>query len=263
MAKQFRFQDPHERSARSKLLYATLLVLLLFFLDLLSGGAVRGLVRSGLSQMWRASSSVHSALFESGYFSSRRALTDEIEALKAKVQANEEKAAAFEVASSENELLRSLLNLARQERGVMASVVSSVRASPYGTFLIAAGKSEGIVAGSLVVTEGGFVAGRVSEVQGEVSLVKEIFAGGARTDVMISGAIASASGRGGGNARVAMPRAVPISVGDVVTAPELGGRAVGLVGRVESESASAEQTVYVSLPTNLGSLRYAYVVPLQ
>ncbi len=263
MVRQFKFHDSSERSGRSRLLYATLLILLLFFLDLISGGAVRNLVRSAASSVWAASAGLQRTVLDSGFFASRRALTDEIEMLRAQLQQNSEKAAAYEVVASENELLRSLLSLSQQERGVTVPVVSSVRSSPYGTFVVGAGRDAGITAGSLVLSEGGFVVGRVSEVQKNSSLVSEILAGGARIDVMISGAVASASGRGGGNARVGMPRAISISVGEPVTAPELRGRAVGLVGSVESDSASAEQTVYFSLPVNLASLRYVYIVPIQ
>jgi cell shape-determining protein MreC len=262
MARQFRFHDSQERTGRSKLLYATLLVLFLFFLDLLSNGAVRGLAQYGASHVWRGAQHVRSSVLDSGYFSSRRALAREAEMLRTQLLGSEERAAALAALERENELLRSLLHLSQRERGVTAPVASSFRSSPYGTFLIGAGEDEGVVEGSLVLSEGGFVVGRVSEARQRTSLVKEIFAGGAREDVMIHGIVASASGRGGGNARIFMPRAVSIAEGDIITAPAFSNRPVGLVGKVESDSASAEQTVYASAPVNLASLQYVYVVPM-
>jgi hypothetical protein len=62
---------------------------------------------------------------------------------------------------------------------------------------------------------------------------------------------------------VRMPRGIEIQEGDVVTAPQLGGRPIGLVGHIDSDTSSAEQTVLVSLPVNLASLRYIYIVPIQ
>jgi len=263
MASQFTFNAPHGRSGRRKLMYATLLVLVLFILDSVSGGSVRALLQRSVSRVWTASAQMRSAVFDTGYFSSHRSLATENASLRSQLDRSAEDAAAYEVARQENELLRALMHLAQQEKGITAPVVSSVRSSPYGTFLVGAGESDGIAVGSLVVTEGGFVVGKVSEVGQRTTLVTEVFAGGAEVDASVNGAVAPAEGRGGGNARVMMPRGIEIQEGDVVTAPQLGGRPIGLVGHIDSDTSSAEQTVLVSLPVNLASLRYIYIVPIQ
>ncbi len=263
MSSQYSFSSRNDgRSARRKLFYATLLILFVLSLDMLSGGAVRSLVQRAGSGVWIASSRVRSAIFDSGYFSTRHSLAVDNQSLREQLDQSKEKAAAYEALRQENEILRSLLHLSDEEQGITAPIVSSVRSSPYGTFLVGAGERDGIVPGSLVMTGGGFVVGRVSEVRERTTLVTEVFAGGAEVDANIHGAVALAEGRGGGNAVVEMPRGIEIQVGEPVTAPQLGGRSIGLVGHVESDSASASQTVYVSLPVNLSSLKYIYIVPL-
>lgn len=263
MAREFSFNPPGGRRGRRKLIYATLLVLILLALDSLTGGSVRAIVQKAGSTLWTSSERARSAVFDSGYFSTRRSLANENKVLREQLDRNTEKASAYEALRQENDLLRALLHLAQEETGITAPIVSSVRSSPYGTFLVGAGLVDNIPAGSLVVTEGGFVVGRVSEVRERTTLVTEIFAGGGSVDAMIGGAVAPAEGRGGGNARVIMPRGVLIQEGDPVTAPQLGGRPIGLVGKVESDTSSASQMVYVSLPVNLASLRYVYIVPVQ
>ena len=260
---RFDFDGRENRSGRRKLGYATLLVLVLFALDLLSGGSVRALAQRAMSSVWVASAQMRSGIFESGYFASRGSLARENASLRELVAKNTEKASAYETLREENVLLRSLLSLSNTESGITAPIVSSVRSSPYGTFLVGAGAGDNLKTGSLVLTEGGFVVGSVSEVREHTTLVTEVFAGGSHIDVSIHGAVAGAEGRGGGNARVQMPRGIEVREGDPVIAPQLGGRPIGLVGKVESDSSSADQTVFVHLPINLSALRYVYIVPAE
>ena len=67
-------------------------------------------------------------------------------------------------------------------------------------------------------------------------------------------------GDGGGNAHASVPRGIPVHEGDAVIANAYGGRAIGVVGKVVSSPASAEQTVYMRLPVDLASLRYVYIL---
>lgn len=260
---QFDYEGRSEKRGRKRLAYATLLVLLVLALDMLTGGSVRALVQQVGSVAWIASERVRSALFDSGYFETRRSLEREIALLREQSAKSTEHASAYGALAEENAQLRSLVRLAESEEGITAPVVSSVRSSPYGTFLIGAGASDDVAPGSLILTEGGFVVGRVSDVRENTTLVTEVFAGGAQIDASIRGTVALAEGRGGGNARVSMPRGIPIEERDVVIAPQFGNRPIGLVGRVESETSSAEQTVYVHLPINLSELRYVFIVPAQ
>lgn len=259
MAK-FSFEAPRDRSDRRRLLYATILVIALFLADMLSGGALRALAQRTMASAWTLSGAVRSAVFDSGYFRTHRSLAKENASLREQLAREVERAAGAKAIQEENHILRSLLSMTDTDTGITAPVVSSVRASPYGTFLVGAGQKDAVTVGALVVTEGGFVVGQVTEVRESTSLVTEVFAGGVRVDAAIGGAIAPAEGRGGGNARISIPRAIEVIAGDVVTAPQLGNRPIGLVGKVESDTSSADQTVYVHLPINLASLRFIYIV---
>lgn len=263
MVTKFTFDAPYGRSGRRRLVYATFFVLIVCAVDIFSGGSIRARLQGSFSGLYLATAQIRSVIFDSGYFMTHRSLAEHNSALQEQLYKNAEKAAAYDVQVQENNALRALVHLSETEEGITAPIVSSVRSSPYGTFLIGAGASDPIQVGSLVLTEGGFVVGKISEVREKTSLVLEIFGGGSYVDMTIQSAQAVAEGRGGGNARVAMPRGIEITVGDVATSPSLRGRPIGLVGKIETSAASAEQTVYVRIPVNLSSLTYVYVVPAE
>jgi len=245
--------------ARRRLFIATALILLVVAVDFLTHGVVRGYVRTAASSLWVFTGSARSSITGAGYFSTRRSLAAENAALRAQLSEYQERATAYAVVSEENAALRSVLQLAQKEKGITAPIVSSFRASPYGTFLIGAGVDD-VSPGALVLTLGGFVVGQVTDVSAKTSLVSAVLAADSVTDARIGASLVAVTGRGGGNARASIPRGVSVNVGDPVTAPTFGGRAIGIVGRVESDPANADQTVYIQLPINVSALKYIYII---
>ena len=157
--------------------------------------------------------------------------------------------------------LESLAHVASTTPGISVPIVSSVIASPYGTFLIGAGTTHTIQSGSLVLTPQGFAVGRVTEVQSDTAVVQELFAQGIKTDARIGATPMQVIGSGGENAYAQAPRGASIQIGDMVNAPAFS-HPVGVVGVVASSSAEAYQDVYIRLPDNLSALQYVYVVRL-
>src|SRR3989344_5069582 len=255
-------KSPHRR-----LLALTVLVIFLFLLDVLTGGSVRHQLRGGAVVLARWSSYVSGGIAGSGVFRTRASLESQNRSLAEELAQYEERAGAYEVLRVENEELRAFVRLvegtSREGQGVTAPVVSSVRTSPYGTFLIGAGEAEGIVRGSQVLTSGGFVVGTVSDTGAHTATVAEVFAPGASVEAMAGGATFSAAGSGGGNARAKVPRALTIRQNEPVLAPQLGQRPIGIVGSIASSTASASQELFIVLPVNLSSLRYVYILPVR
>ncbi len=248
------------KQGRRRLLAITALILVLIVLDALTGGSVRGLVRSFTAGAWEKTERVRNAITDSGYFSTHRALAGENAALRDQIAQYREKAAAYEVLLQENSQLRDALSLAGNHVGMTAPIVSSFKSSPYGSFLIGAGENDPIAAGDLVVTQGGFVVGSVSEVLANTASVKGVFSAGQVTDALLRQGAIVVTGDGGGNAHASVPRGVEVREGDPVIAPMYGHRAIGIVGRVESSATSPDQEVFIRLPVNLTSLRYVFVI---
>lgn len=252
----------YRRSERhGRLWAATALVVFLFAVDLLSGGRVRGLVRGGAAALSQVSRGAISSITGSGFFSGRRSLETQNRTLTAQLAQYQEKAAHADVLQAENDQLRALVRLAETTSGITAPIVSSTISSPYGTFLIGAGASDGVMRGALVLTAGGFVVGEVTNADAHLSTVTEVLSPTASLNVVVHGTPATLSGSGGGNGHISLPRGAVVSVNDVVLAPELGSRVVGIVGEVASSTAQATQDVYVRLPVALSELQFVYVVP--
>ena len=250
--------------ARRPLIAVTALVIFLFFADLLSGGALRHAVRSGAASVSRVVTGTSSNIRASGLFATRASLEAQNLVLSQEVATLQQRAAAYTVVESENTQLRALANLPQRPSGITAPVVSSVIASPYGTFLIGAGSGDGVQSGALVLAsdngEDAFVIGTVTDVGTHTSTVQETFAPGATVNTIIAGSAVSLSGSGGGNASASVPRGMQVAVGDAVVSPQLGARAVGIVGNIASSSASATQQLSIRVPVNIGGLEFVYVV---
>jgi cell shape-determining protein MreC len=237
-----------------------LVVALGFLVDAMTGGFLRTQVRQVSGAALSSTASIGVAVEGSGFFSSRRSLQTENEALQRELSLSMEKLASFQMLQRENEELRGMAALALEEPGVTARVVSSHRTTPYGAFMIGAGSRDGIIEGAFVLTEGGYVLGVVTSVAERTAMAKMIFAPNEKIDLVVRDIAFSAEGSGGGNARAEVPREAELAVGDAAFAPTFGGRATGLVGYLESASSSATQTVLLRIPVNLDALRFVYVV---
>ena len=255
------------KSRNGRLLVITTLVVFLFALDILTGGSIRHLLRGGVVVMAEWSGRVGASIKGSGLLATRASLEAKNRVLSEQLTQYEERAGGFEALRTENEELRALVHLIESlpsgTEGMTAPVVSSIRSSPYGTFLIGAGDSDGIARGSLVLTSGGFGVGTVTDTGAHTAVVTEVFAPSATIEAIVGSASISAAGSGGGNARASVPRALSITVGQPVVAPAFGQRPIGIVGNVASSSASASQDVSIVLPVNLASLKYVYILPVR
>ncbi len=232
----------------------------IFGVDTLSGGLVRGYAREGGSALWALANSATAFVTESGALSGKRALEEENKALEGELGRRDEYLARFEALEDENAALREMANLAANESGITASLLSSLWSSPYGTFTIGIGADAGVHEGDVVLTPGGFVLGVVTNVAARTSLVEALFAGGKEIELTTSDIAFTAEGQGGGNARARVPRDAAVEARAVVLVPGLASRPAGIVGAVESASSSAFTSVYIHLPVNVNVLRYVYVV---
>lgn len=260
------YRQNRPNRGRRRLVAATLLLLILFAGDILSGGQVRRVARVVYTQVWGAGSALGDTVLQSGFFSSRRALKAENDALRAQFTQLRSSAASVALLEAENASLRALVNLAEREGGLTAPIISSTYGSPYGTFLVGAGSRDGVKEGDLIATAAsdpiGFVVGQIEEVGERVSLVRELFAPGNSLEGTLNGVRVVLSGRGSGNARTEVPRELQVTEGDLVRSPSLGGFVIGVVGEISDEPSAAETDVYVGLPVALSSLPFVYVIQL-
>jgi len=259
----------NNKSVSQLRLLAAMTVLAIVFgaTDMFTDGAVRSTLRPVFTGTAAVAQSAWRSLFGGSWLSSRDSLVEKNRDLIAEIEMLKAQGAAYEALRRENESLRALANLISVEggstttTGISAPILSSFRASPYGTFLIGAGATHGVARGDIAVVAGGFVAGSVTDVSTGSSVVRSILAPGVSTEVVADGIGFTIEGRGAGNGRAQVPRESQIQDGDPLFAPTLGNRLVGVIGKIESATSSAYSQVYVHLPVNLNMLRHVYIVP--
>jgi len=254
------------RSGRKRLFFATIFIIILFVFDAISGGKLRVLARGAGSSVWGLGVSVQESIHGSGFLSTRRGLISENTVLAEQIARLQERSAAYQMLKDENEVFREMLHVAGgvqgrdKKSGITAPIISSLRASSYGTFQVGAGFADSVAAGDLVLSAENFVIGRVAEADSHTSLVSGIFASGVFTDAVIRGVAVTVEGQGGGNARTTMPRLSEVAVGDAVISAVLGARGIGVVGNIAENSGSAYKSVNIYLPVNLSALKFVYIV---
>ncbi|TSC85685.1 MAG: hypothetical protein G01um10148_1071 [Parcubacteria group bacterium Gr01-1014_8] len=248
---------------RQGLLVATFLILVVIGADVFMDGAIRSRIRPMLVPVASFGRSAVAAVAGQDFWSSRQALLNENESLRERIEKMEAQNAGFEALRDDYEALQKMMAVTDEEgeKGLIAPIASSFRASPYGTFIIGAGFTKGVREGDIVLSEGGFVLGAVSEVNAKSSLVRMVFAPGQKTEVVSGSTGFTISGRGGGNASAEVPREAALAEGAPVRASIYEGRPIGIIGNIESASSSAYAEIHVVFPINLNTVRYVYIVP--
>lgn len=243
---------------RSMLVYA-LFVLIIFATDYFSGSIIRSYVRSGSASVQSLGASAYS-VFDSGYFASHSSLVRENQELREELRSRIDRDALVSSLDDELALLKSALQTSENSEGRTVPVRSSLRSSPFGTFLIGAGSAEGVQIGDRVHTLQGLLLGTVVSVSNDTASVKMLFSAESEQEVVTNDIAFRAFGRGAGRARAEVNRDARISEGDVVYAPEISEAPAGVVGKVETDVSSALKVVHIHLPVELTTLRYVYVV---
>lgn len=249
-----------------RIVAATALVGLLFIGDLLSHGAIRTLVRSGVASTQYAAHRIWNAVDHLGVFAARASLARENADLKIQLQDLQLKAAAFDALSAQDQELRALAHVAAAHpRGVTASILSPFFSSPFGTFTIGAGAADGISVGDTVLMSaetgdaGSFVIGTIQETGAHTALVSEVFSPKERTQVRLNGSESTLEEGNVNGGHLQIPRGISVAVGDIVTSPAYGNRPVGVVRSVVSDPSQPYSHVYVSLPVSPAARQFVYV----
>ena len=233
-------------------------ICLVMFIDIVSGGVVRGTLIRATSVIYSATTKGEAVIAESGMLRTKASLARENTKLRNEVAQLLEDSAAYTVLKTENTGLTALVHLAQTKKGITAPVISSFHSSPYGTFVVGAGTKSGVSVGDIVLSADSFALGRISQVYDNSATVLQVFAPDSKIDIVVSGVAGEASGDGGDNAHADIPRNSRVKSGDAVFAASFS-YPVGVVGSVASSTASATERLFIRVPVNLTGLQFVYV----
>jgi len=252
---------PNRESGLRKAVFFTCIVILVGTVDVILAGGLRSLARDALMPFGNSLTSAWGTLMHYTDLSSRADLLDRVASLEEELNHFRERDSLFQVLARENVELRALARMATSSEAISAPIASSFRASPYGTFVVAAGWRDGIEEGALVYSPDGFVLGTIADVGMRTATVRFALAPEARVEA-VSGEFAfSLTGQGLANGLARVPVEAPLSIGDPVFAPTLQSGPIGIVTHISSTTASVYSDVFVTLPTNMNVIRHVLIVP--
>ncbi len=193
---------------------------------------------------------------------SKRSLAEENDRLARTVAATESLRLENVTLRDENESLKAVLGRPTSGRSVIASVLARPALSPYDTLIIDVGRGAGVLSGNLVLSETGVVVGTVTESKERTSVVTLFSSPGLETQVFIGprSLSAIATGRGGGNFEVHLPRGVEIEEGDAITMPGINPRVFAVAEEIIDAPADPLQTILFKNPVNFSEIRFVEVL---
>lgn len=247
-----------------------------FFLLIVAGilflGVTSAPLRNVLSQgalfiaspFWQGENVLRTWLIShASFFSSKRSLAEENEALKNRTSVLEAQALNREKIAEENEELKKLLGRTEEhERTILGAILSKPNRSPYDTLILDIGARHGVGEGDFVLALGTIVVGLVEEAYPLVSRVKLFSSPGERIPVILGSDTisAEAEGVGGGNFEIRLPREIGVKEGDSISFPSIKNQIVGVVERIDASPADPFQTIRFKNPVNMFQLQWVEVL---
>ena len=221
-------------------------------------GPVSNLLGGGLAIIGRPFWSLEESIISSYQgmkiaLSSKSTLEAENKELRATLNSVALDAYARDTLRIENDELKQMLGRQSEYQFLFARILSAPPISPYDTILVDAGEEQGVTVGMTAFSGGDFKIGEVTRVWGRSALISLYSTPNTELSVTIgtSSIRAIASGMGGGNLRVILPKGVAVFVGDLVSIPALAPTYAGTVDGIVRPEGSSLEAIYVRLPFTL------------
>lgn len=193
-------------------------------------------------------------------FSSTRTLIAENISLKYQIEELGLRLLDRNTLAQENDELRDLMGRTPASSGVLASVLAGPGSTPYDTLLVDIGSDEQVSVGNRVMVGDNVVIGTIIEVYAHTSKAELFSSAGKTMDVLLpsTDAFVTATGRGGGNFEMMLPRDVDIENGTPVLLPGTS-RIVGVVLWSEGEPTDPFKKVFLRTPINPATIHFVRV----
>lgn len=231
--------------------------LIVFFSYLLVATPISGFVSNILQRFtpffWnageRAASSV--AGFSSA-LASKAALVQENADLKNQIRDMSLKLLDRNLLYEENLALKEKAGRNGLGQTVMAHVLAKPSRSIYDTLVIDAGSDDGVAVGQRVLYDDTIVVGEIAEVFSATAKVRLFSSPGEHVDVVIGKQAipAVATGYGGGNFEIKIPRDTPIAEGDSILVPHIMPHILGAVEYIEAKQSDPFKRILFKSPVS-------------
>jgi len=192
--------------------------------------------------------------------SSKSSLVISIREMEEELRALKSDQFKLSILEKENEELKSLLGRESDEKIVLGRILSKGLNSPHNTLIIDLGVKF-VQKNNPVLTEQDILIGFIDEVYKNTSKVRLLSAPGAKYPVEIgdNNIVAEASGKGGGNFEIVLPRGVDIKIGDAIISPNLDIEILGIVEWIDTRPQNSFQKIMFKSPVNINELKWVTV----
>lgn len=164
---------------------------------------------------------------------------------------------------NENRELKVVLGLkAKDNKNLLAAVISRPDQLPYDILMLDIGSdNDKLAVGDKVLVAGGVILGSVAKIDSNITKVRLYSSYGEEIPVIVGkeNIPAVASGRGGGNFLMILPRGLNIQVGDTVQTSIIGNYTLGTVGKIDKTVTDPFQKVYLKSPINLFNVKWVEI----
>lgn len=239
---------------------ATVVVLFAFFLL----PWTRNLLFNIGSSVWGLENNMVSFFYQnSEILKSKESLINENILLKKQITLRERNDQLFDLLKNENNDLKSILGRKNSDQKfLLAAVLTKPIFSPFDTLIIDVGLVDGVTVGDKIIVDGDVFIGYISEVYDHESKVVLYSSPGEKVKVLIgsNNIEKEATGLGGGNFIVEMPRESDINEGDIITMPDISTNLFGVVEKIEFKDSDSLQDVLFKNPVNVTELKWVEVV---
>lgn len=145
---------------------------------------------------------------------------------------------------------------------LLASVLVKPGQTPYDQLIVDVGSNLGVSVGDLVTVEGSVVIGEITEVFSNTSKV-ELYSTHKRVLTVLIGPNSiqtEATGMGGGNFKVKLPKETDVKEGDSVVVPSISPTVFGVIEKIDSDSQNTFQDIYFKNPVNLNEIKFVSIL---
>ncbi len=242
---------------KSIYLWTIIVVVLIFVIfNYLFPHFIPALVNSIISPFWRLEYSINN-----GSLNDVEKLLYENALLKQEIESNSSSLAITSYIENENEEFRKILNISTSTDYIIAPIIKKPPFVAYDELIVDAGTNQNVSTSSIVYSTGEVPIGRVIDVFKNTSKVLLFSSPMEKHEVQIGknyvGAVAT--GRGGGQYEIELPRGLNISLDDFVVSLDIGSKPLGKVTNIDSNPSLTFEKIIFSAPINIYELKWVKI----
>jgi len=243
------------------LLVALSFLIVVFFVPNLFSGISHSIARMVLGD--RGATEKEISLSLTSFFSSKKALLEEVEELKSTIRSIQLKEVHVEEVEKENKELKALLGRKTSDETVVGYVLSRPPQSPYDTFILDVGREDKVSVGDRVVFQGTAI-GEIVEIFKKTSIVELFSTPGTKFNIRIGDDVNTvAEGVGNGSFIAKIPRGESVRAGEPVVSMDEHVHVVGIVEFVDTVASDPFQTIFFTSPVVISEVRLVEIIPIK